>query len=129
MEKKKEKSLIRWLPKEKVIILAPEGNFNKENAKIIVKKISEIINQMPETEKIKLIVDDRGTNTTDHEARRIYMGFAKKYNKRLAKLAVFGANTFVRLAVRFIMTAVGRDKDYKFFDNFENSLKWIKKQK
>jgi len=124
-----KKSLIKWIPEEKIIILTPEGDFNKENAKIIVDRISEIIDRTPEDETIKLVVDDTGTNKTDYEARRIYTEFAKKYSGRLSKLAVFGANTFVKLAVRFIMSTIGREKDFKFFDNVEDSLNWIKKQK
>jgi len=129
MNNEKEKLLINWIPEERIIILTPRGDFNKENAKIIVDGISEIIDKASENEKIKLVVDDTGTNKTDYEARRIYTEFAKKYTKRLSKLAVFGANTFTKLAVRFVMSAIGRGKDLKFFDNLEDSLKWIKEQK
>lgn len=129
MDNEKEKSLVKWIPEDGIIILAPGGDFDEENATIILDKISEIIDKIPNNAKIKVVVDGNGINMADHISRRLCTEFAKKYKNNLFKCAIYKANTITKLATQFLISAVRREKDLKFFDNLEDSLKWIREQK
>jgi hypothetical protein len=45
------------------------------------------------------------------------------------KLAILGAKPGLRMVTKIVMTAVGKAKDTKFFDDEEKALAWLKTEK
>lgn len=125
-DNKKNDESMKWLPEDRVVFLAPSGDFTKNEADKIVNEVFNAFSEITKDEKLNLIIDASGAYKTNHEARRVYTKFARDYKGRVSKIATFKANTFTRLIIQFVLSASGTDAKLKFFDNFENSLKWIR---
>lgn len=126
---KKDDAPIKWFPEDRIVYLAPSGDFTKKEADKIVDQVCKAFAELAENERLSLIIDATGAYKTNHEARRIYTKCAKDYNGKVSKIAMFKANTFTRLVVKFVLNAAGSDAELKFFDNFEDGFKWIKEGK
>jgi MFS superfamily sulfate permease-like transporter len=128
MKNESNKIAIDWDPEEKILLLRTPGNFSKIEAEEIRKQIIDAFGQLNEKEKIKIIVDASGANKTDFEARRIYTDIATKFKGRVGKLAFIKAGVFTKLVAKFVLAVANKEQDTKFFNSFDEGLKWIKRK-
>ena len=125
---KEENQSIKWFPEDRIVFLAPSGDFTKDEADKIVNEVSAAFNEITKNEKLNLIIDASKAYKTNHEARRVYTKFAKDYKGKVSKIAMFKANTFTKLIIQFVLSASGTDAKLKIFNNLEDSLKWIREK-
>jgi hypothetical protein len=71
-------------------------------------------------------VDDDAQRLVDKETRKV----AAKKGKviKWGNIAIWGAKPGVRMVAKIVLTALGKGKDLKFFDNEEGCVAWLKER-
>lgn len=91
-----------------------------------VELITKAANLLRMQNKHILILGDlSGVLSSTYEARREGAKLLRKIEAD--KAAYFGANTFFKYLVKFIIKASGLDNKVKYFDTKESALNWLKR--
>lgn len=124
---KREKFTISLDNKEELILIEVHGIHSLKDAEDFKVAISKLYKDIPEDKRKKVLLDFSKIDIMTHEARRFYTTLSKEFSQQ-PKIAVFGMNIVMNIALEFVVIASGR-KGIKFFKEREGAVKWLNKQK
>jgi hypothetical protein len=116
-----------WGSEGEIVLIEMHGCLKREDAEGFSIKLEEILKSFPQDETLKILVNAKNDIKTDYEARRVFTALAKM--PRAVKAAVYGQSTFARVSFGFLVAAVGKEDDIKFFETKEGGIEWLKSQK
>jgi len=99
--------------------------FLKESGEQSIKDfIQELSNfKTSPVEEIRLLIDATEADIASAGARKTYLEFAKAF--RMAKAAIFGTKTLLKVLANFIIATAAKE-NVKFFSTEEEALEWLK---
>ena len=101
------------------------GDLNKEDAGELVSQTDKIL---AGKEKRYLIIDLSSSPTLkmDKETRRVIQEMGAKFD--LARIAFVGATPSTRMLAKIMMAVMGKGKDCKFVNSYEETYAWLKEK-
>ena len=100
---------------------------NNRSSELIIQKINEILDKNPKKSfnwLIDLTTVGKMKNMPS-QSRKNYAELGK--DKRIKKIAVAGGGVVVKTITNFIVRLTGRMNDFKWFDDTNSALVWLKK--
>jgi hypothetical protein len=84
--------------------------------------------QYPEEQQryVLCFVDDDAQKLVDKETRKVAAEKGKVI--KWGNIAIWGAKPGLRMVAKIVLTAVGKGRDLKFFDNEEDCVTWLKER-
>lgn len=84
--------------------------------------------QYPEEQQryVLCFVDDDAQKLVDKETRKVAAEKGKVI--KWGNIAIWGAKPGLRMVAKIVLTAVGKGRDLKFFDNEEDCVAWLKER-
>lgn len=123
-----KKFLLEWNEENKILAINMGGSHNKEDAEDFGVGLKDFFGKKEKLSLLKILIDARKLEKSDHEARRLYAGIAKEAAKKMkGKVALCSANVFVRMVGNFVVMAASGDIEMKIFSGPDEGLKWLKK--
>lgn len=102
-----------------------EGDQTKATALAIVHKTEQFIRELQiQNKPIFIIVDARLAGRSDIASRGIGAKIVREWPYK--KIAIFGANRFLKAIVHLILNTVARQMPVRLFDTEEEAVAWLK---
>lgn len=106
-----------------ILRLAFIGDVKKEDIEAYVKDMAPFLEAAAEAEPVLILSDSSRTGKMSSAARKVFAGRIR--DPRVRKVAVVGADRYIRVLVGFINKISKRD-NLHFFGAEEEALAWLK---
>lgn len=99
---------------------------NARVAELISQEISEILDKSPQ-QTFNSLIDLLSLGKKGNLSSRSRKTYARLMShKQLAKIALVGKSTFLKVAIGFIAQAVDKRSALRYFSNKKEALQWLK---
>ena len=117
-----------FLRKDGIVCCIYDGSQTSDSLGLMIRETEKITNQLRKQSKPVLILVDMtrfGNVTTD--ARIVAANSLER--KTYDKVAIFGANKFLRHVSNLIIFASGKSEKVRHFESPEAAIQWLENQK